>query len=622
MVLSVGAIDYGVRPTVRRCWGALAAVGVGLTFGVSSAPGGWASGPTAISLLVPDGVLGPEQVFIVDLTPDGRYWLPRDLAAPDGIRFDRATSTFESLPAPEGRLTADGSTLFFTDRVLGAAVRWDIAAATATGTFQLPAPWGVPGVSDVSHDGHLIGVEACDTVFGFTCSPFLIDTATGASVRVDENLPHPGGFERAGELELSADGATAVFWFSPLTGAYLQLYAYDVASGELELVNPSIDGGPSHGHGADTFALSANGQFVVFLSDAPDLVAGTTTSEPRWYLRDLAADTTTLLPMPASEHNEQDPAISADGTRIAAALDGTIVRSQGTFEAPLLGLHDRMTGETSQLMVAHDGGPPESSLSPFPIAMSDDGTRVGFTSTASNLVPGLPDERHRVYVAEERSIPALSVDDQSTVEPDSGTADMQFAVRLSAPSSQTVTVQWTTVPGTATAPSDFVPSSGTVTFAPGQIVRSVGVSVVGDTVPESTETFSLVLSNPSGASIADGEATGTIVNDDGSCDGVAPTVVGIGTISGTPGRDVILGSSSDDVVDGGGGADLICGGRGDDVIDGGGGADRVLAGAGDDLVRGGAGDDTLLGGTGDDHLIGGAGTDRLDGGRGDDHLVP
>ena len=58
------------------------------------------------------------------------------------------------------------------------------------------------------------------------------------------------------------------------------------------------------------------------------------------------------------------------------------------------------------------------------------------------------------------------------------------------------------------------PQSGTLTFAAGQTTKQIAVPVIGDTTPESNETFSVTLSNPTGATLARAQATGTIVNDD------------------------------------------------------------------------------------------------------------
>jgi hypothetical protein len=93
-------------------------------------------------------------------------------------------------------------------------------------------------------------------------------------------------------------------------------------------------------------------------------------------------------------------------------------------------------------------------------------------------------------------------------------AQAAFTVRLSIPSATPVTVNYTTVSGTATAGSDFTPVTGTLTFAPGQTTRTVIVPTLNDALVEGTETFALTLSNPNGATLVHGQASGTILDED------------------------------------------------------------------------------------------------------------
>ena len=91
---------------------------------------------------------------------------------------------------------------------------------------------------------------------------------------------------------------------------------------------------------------------------------------------------------------------------------------------------------------------------------------------------------------------------------------IDFAVSLSRAASDTVTVAYATADRTATAGADYTRTSGTLRFAPGETAKTVRVPVLDDVVDEGEETFTLRLSAASGARIADGEATGTIVNSD------------------------------------------------------------------------------------------------------------
>jgi hypothetical protein len=112
--------------------------------------------------------------------------------------------------------------------------------------------------------------------------------------------------------------------------------------------------------------------------------------------------------------------------------------------------------------------------------------------------------------------PTISISDPSFTEGNSGSATAFVNLTLSQEAASPVTVEYTTVNGTATAGSDYLSQSGTVTFAPGETSIQVGFTVYGDTVFEPDETFSILLSNPVGAQLGDDTGTITIVNDDAS----------------------------------------------------------------------------------------------------------
>ena len=95
-----------------------------------------------------------------------------------------------------------------------------------------------------------------------------------------------------------------------------------------------------------------------------------------------------------------------------------------------------------------------------------------------------------------------------------GQEDVSFTVTLSQPSSQVITVGYATVDETAVAGVDYEATSGTLTFEPGEVQKTVNVPVIGDIWEESSKTFLMELSNPTVASLADGEGQGTINDDD------------------------------------------------------------------------------------------------------------
>ena len=122
-------------------------------------------------------------------------------------------------------------------------------------------------------------------------------------------------------------------------------------------------------------------------------------------------------------------------------------------------------------------------------------------------------------------------------EGNTGTVNATFTVSLSAPSGLNVSVDFATADGTATAPADYTAASGTLTFAPGQTTKQVTVLVKGDLLDEANETFFVNLSNPSNATIADGQGVGTITDDDPlpslSINDVTVTEGNTGTVAAT-----------------------------------------------------------------------------------------
>ncbi|MEM8960297.1 MAG: Calx-beta domain-containing protein [Acidobacteriota bacterium] len=135
-----------------------------------------------------------------------------------------------------------------------------------------------------------------------------------------------------------------------------------------------------------------------------------------------------------------------------------------------------------------------------------------FTVTLSNPINvGLGDDP--VIVIQDDDA-AITIADGQAVEGDLGTSDLVLTLALSAPTSQPVQVDFLTVDDTALAGSDYTAASGTITFAPGEVSKTITIEVLGDTEIEPGETFLVQLSNPVNATIADDEATGFILDDD------------------------------------------------------------------------------------------------------------
>jgi subtilisin family serine protease len=109
--------------------------------------------------------------------------------------------------------------------------------------------------------------------------------------------------------------------------------------------------------------------------------------------------------------------------------------------------------------------------------------------------------------------PALAIAGVSAAE---GQGTFLFTVTLSEASTSTVSVRFATANGTARAGrnADYLSTSGTLSFAPGETTKTVTVRVNNDSVAEANETFTVQLSSAVNATIATATATGTILDDD------------------------------------------------------------------------------------------------------------
>ena len=131
----------------------------------------------------------------------------------------------------------------------------------------------------------------------------------------------------------------------------------------------------------------------------------------------------------------------------------------------------------------------------------------GRTTRAYRVVVKRPAEADIEDTTE--TTPTVSVAGGSGTEGDEA---ISFRVTLDEAASGTVTVDYATSNGTATAGSDYTAASGTLSFSAGETRKTLAVRISDDTESESDETFTVTLSNASGADLGTSEATGTIQN--------------------------------------------------------------------------------------------------------------
>lgn len=145
---------------------------------------------------------------------------------------------------------------------------------------------------------------------------------------------------------------------------------------------------------------------------------------------------------------------------------------------------------------------------------TDETVIVTLSAPSSNLNLISPSV-HTLTIQDNDPLPSIVINDVQGMEGDSGTKLFTFTVTLSGASADNTTIAYATTDGTAVTPSDYSATSGILTFASGITTQTISVLVNGDTINESDETFSVVLSSPVGATLGvPFSGTGTIQNDD------------------------------------------------------------------------------------------------------------
>ncbi|WP_413174688.1 Calx-beta domain-containing protein [Anabaena azotica] len=265
--------------------------------------------------------------------------------------------------------------------------------------------------------------------------------------------------------------------------------------------------------------------------------------------------------------------------------------------------------------------------------------------------------------------------DQTIVEGAASPQNVRYTVTLSASSSQTITVQYTTSNGTAIAGSDYTSTTGTLTFTPGTISQVIDIPIINDNNNEPNETFTVTLSSPTNASLGTKTTATTTITDTLSASvtttlpaGVENlTLTGATAINGTgnANNNVLRGNSANNTLAGLNGNDTYAflantalgtdritetATGGNDTLDFTGTTAAVKAnlgvtttqtvnsnlklilsannvienatgGTGNDRLTGNSLNNLLIGGDGNDQLQGLSGNDILWGGSGDDVLI-
>ncbi len=390
--------------------------------------------------LVPGGTDGRQNIFVRDrrtdttarVTVDTTGGNPDDDSEDPVISADGRYVAFQSkatdLVAPDGAI----EDIFVRDRQTNTTTR--VSANTGGGE-----PNGGSYNPAISANGRYVAFQssASDLVASdgnAVTDIFVRDLVANTTTRVSVDTTGGDPDDHSFNPSVSADGRYVAFQSraSDLVtgdnGLTEDIFVHDRDAdgdgvfdepGQVSTTRASVDTtGGDPDNGSRNSAISADGRYVAFQSQATDLVTGDNGLTEDIFVRDLHTNTTTRVSVNTTGGNPDGPSlfpsISADGRYVAFQSDATNLVDGDTNSRPDVFVHDLHTGQTTRASVG-SGGTQGDQYSRSP-SISADGRYVAFESDATNLVPDDNNLLQDIFV---RSLgdPALVITKQAEPDP-------------------------------------------------------------------------------------------------------------------------------------------------------------------------------------------------------------
>ena len=356
-----------------------------------------------------------------------------------------------------------------------------ICTADGTVLTQVPAAWTIPGPSGDSSSLSVADAEATEEEDSTMAFVVTLDPAASDTVTVD--YATSDGSAEAGN-DYTATSGTLSF-----------------SAGETRKTISVAITDDTDNEGDETFTVT--------LSNAAGADLGTQAATGTIRNRSVAPLTASFSGVPAEHDGSEftfdlsfsenvaagyarirDHAFSVNGANIKKAQRKT----QGSNQNWTVTVDPTDNGGVSITL------PATTNCSAQGAICTADGRRLSNSSSATVAGPAAVVE----------TTPTVSIAGGSGTEGDDGS--IAFTVTLDEAASGTVTVDYATADGSAEAGDDYTAASGTLRFAAGETSKAISVAIDDDIDNESDETFTVTLSNASGADLGTQAATGTIRN--------------------------------------------------------------------------------------------------------------
>ncbi|MCH8540914.1 MAG: S8 family serine peptidase [Opitutales bacterium] len=340
-----------------------------------------------------------------------------------------------------------------------------------------------------------------------------LEAGTTEIVSVGNDWYHPRGIAAHGSI--SRDGEVVAFRFNgPLTqeftGLVNQVYVRDRSEFSTTAASRMPDGSLDLGSGSiSSVVMSGDGSKVFFHSTKSGFAGESSNQAPSLYRHDRDADTTVLVDT-GPDGSAADAGISNVSGVVAASEDGervAFVSSARNFypnsdgNTPNVFLKNLETGAIAPVTMQVDGS--LTSGSAQWLAMDRAGDIVIMASNKTGLVDD-EEEGWHVYGGAtgkltDEAFVSFATSALTVTRSASGGQTVEITVRRFVDLSETVSVSFATSDGTAVAGEDYTATSGTLTFDPGETVKTIPVALLEPEDLSVTTDFTVSLSEESGA---------------------------------------------------------------------------------------------------------------------------
>ncbi|HVF53018.1 MAG TPA: thrombospondin type 3 repeat-containing protein [Actinomycetota bacterium] len=270
---------------------------------------------------------------------------------------------------------------------------------------------GASGEPSLNGDAQIVAFQSRATNLepndDFVLDIYVRDRAVSGIQRISVNRFFEPGNADSFDADVSWDGRWVSFTSLATNLApdgdgngQMDIYLVDRRTGTIRRVSDGVSG---QGNGASSgSAISGDGRFVAFTSNASNLVPGDTNGQPDVFLRDIVANTIERISITDGEaqgnNGSAGPAISRDGRFIAFNSDATNLVAGDTNGRTDTFLRDRQDGSTIRVSVATNGSQSVTGNVSSAPSIGGGGRYVAFASRANDLVPGDTNDSNDVFV--------------------------------------------------------------------------------------------------------------------------------------------------------------------------------------------------------------------------------